>query len=169
MRSRPSATRSLARASDSAGGHLAAVTARLAAGDGRPPAFQLLIYPVTDCLETAASRLTFAEGFLLTKANMDWYEENFVRDADRADPRVSPLRADSLAGMPPAMVVTAGFDPLRDEGEAYAARMRADGVPVLLRRHPGYVHGFTHIAIGSAGPREAVAEMGGVLRGALAS
>ena len=155
-------------AGDSAGGHLATVTAMLAARDERAPAYQLLIYPVTDCLQVAASRLQFGEGFLLTKENMDWYEENFIGGADRADPRISPLHADSLAGMAPALVVTAGFDPLRDEGEAYAARLRDAGVPVMLRRHPGYVHGFTHIRVGGAGPREALAEMGGVLRAALA-
>ncbi len=155
-------------AGDSAGGHLATVTARLAAGDERPPAFQLLIYPVTDCVQVSASRMEFAEGFLLTKENMDWYEENFIGAAERADPRISPLHAGSLAGLAPAMVVTAGFDPLRDEGEAYALRLRSEGVSVLLRRHPGYVHGFTHIMVGGPGPREALAEMGGVLRAALA-
>ena len=134
-----------------------------------PPAFQLLIYPVTDCVEVSASRLTFAEGYLLTKENMDWYEQNFIGDADRGDPRISPLRAESLAGVAPALVVTAGFDPLRDEGEAYARRLAEAGVPVTLRRHPGYVHGFTHVSVGSSGTREAVAEMAGALRAALSS
>lgn len=155
-------------AGDSAGGHLAAVTARLAAADEPPPAFQLLIYPATDCFRTAPSRRTFAEGFLLTKENMDWYEQNFIGAADRRDPRVSPLLAEDLGGLAPALVVTAGFDPLRDEGEAYARRLREAGVPTLLRRHAGFVHGFTHLMIGGAGPREAVAELGGVLRAALA-
>ncbi|HWX74994.1 MAG TPA: alpha/beta hydrolase [Solirubrobacteraceae bacterium] len=156
-------------AGDSAGGHLAAVTARLSAADGGPtPAFQLLIYPVTDLVNTAPSRLTFADGFILTKANMDWYEEQFLGPAgDRSDPRVSPLLAEELAGTPPALVVTAGFDPLRDEGEAYARRLAESGVRTLVRRYSGYVHGFIHaLALGS-GPREAVAEMGGVLRAAL--
>ncbi len=156
-------------AGDSAGGHLAAVTALQARSDPQPPAFQMLIYPATDCAETSASRLAFATGFLLTKENMEWYEENFIGAADRRDPRVSPLHAEDLAGVAPALVVTAGFDPLRDEGEAYAARLREAGVPTLLRRHPGFVHGFTHVMIGGPAPREAVAEMGGVLRGALAS
>ena len=160
--------RRIAVAGDSAGGHLAAVTALLAARDEQPPAFQLLIYPVTDCVEVARSRLEFADGFLLTKENMDWYEENFIGAHDRRDPRVSPLHAEDLAGLAPALVVTAGFDPLRDEGEAYARRLQAAGVPTMLRRHPGYVHGFTHIMVGDSGPREALAEMGGVLRGALA-
>lgn len=155
-------------AGDSAGAHLATVTARLAAGDGGPaPAFQLLIYPVTDCVNVSSSRRQFAEGYLLTKENMDYYEQHFIGQADRADPRISPLLADSLAGLAPAMLVTAGFDPLRDEGEAYAARLTDAGVPTILRRHAGYVHGFTHILIGDPGPREALAEMGGVLRGAL--
>ena len=161
--------RRVAVAGDSAGGHLAAVTALLAARDEVPPAFQLLIYPVTDCAVPARSRLEFAEGFLLTKENMDWYEENFIGAHDRRDPRVSPLHADSLAGLAPAMVVTAGFDPLRDEGEQYARRLREEGVTAILRRHSGYVHGFTHIMVGDSGPREALAAMGGVLRAALAA
>jgi acetyl esterase len=160
----------IAVAGDSAGGHLAAVTSQQAARDGGPvPAFQLLIYPATDCLNVAPSRLTFAEGFLLTKPNMDWYEEQFLGpDTDRSDPRASPLLADELSGVPRALVVTAGFDPLRDEGEAYARRLSEAGVPTILRRHPGFVHGFLHLLIGGAGPREAIGEMGGVLRGALA-
>jgi acetyl esterase len=159
--------RRIALAGDSAGGHLAAVTALLAARDAQPPAFQLLIYPVTDCVDVSPSRREFAEGFLLTKENMDWYEENFIGAHDRRDPRVSPLHAEDLAGVAPALVVTAGFDPLRDEGEAYARRLQSAGVPTMLRRHPGYVHGFTHIMVGDSGPREALAAMGGVLRGAL--
>jgi acetyl esterase len=157
-------------AGDSAGGHLAAVTARQSVAEGGPtPAFQLLIYPVTDCVKVAASRETFAEGFILTKPNMDWYEQQFFgAHGDRHDPRASPLLADDLSGGAPALVVTAGFDPLRDEGEAYARRLRDAGVRTLLRRHPGYVHGFIHALIGGPGPREAIAEMGGVLRAALA-
>jgi acetyl esterase len=162
--------RRVAVAGDSAGAHLATVTARLAAADGGPaPAFQLLIYPVTDCLEVSRSRLAFAEGFLLTKENMEWYELQFIGDHDRRDARVSPLLAESLRGLAPALVVTAGFDPLRDEGEAYAMRLRSEGVRTVLRRHPGYVHGFTHILIGGGGAREALAEMGGALRTALAA
>ncbi len=157
-------------AGDSAGGHLAAVCSMLAAADDGPaPAFQLLIYPATDLLEEWASRVSFAEGFLLTKENMDWYEEQFLGSGgERRDPRVSPLLAPSLEGLAPAMVVTAGFDPLRDEGEAYARRLREAGVPCALRRHPGNVHGFIHILAVGTSAREALAEMGGALRTALA-
>ena len=155
-------------AGDSAGGHLAAVTAQTCAGATPAPAFQLLIYPVTDCANVSRSRVTFAEGFILTKANMDWYEEQLLgAHGDRSDPRASPLLAADLSGTAPALVVTAGFDPLRDEGEAYARRLREAGVSTLLRRHAGYVHGFIHaLALGS-GAREAIAEMGGVLRASL--
>jgi len=161
----------IAVAGDSAGGHLAAVTSRWAGAEGGPvPAFQLLIYPVTDLVEVTPSRLEFAEGFVLTKENMDWYEQQFLgSDSHRRDPRVSPLLAEDLAGTPPALVVTAGFDPLRDEGEAYARKLADGGVRTILRRHPGYVHGFMHALIGGPGPREAIAEMGGVLRAALAA
>jgi acetyl esterase len=160
----------IAVAGDSAGGHLAAVTAQqTAASGGAAPAFQLLIYPVTDLVEVAQSRLTFAEGFVLTKENMDWYEQQFLgANGDRHDPRASPLLANDLSATPPALVVTAGFDPLRDEGEAYARKLRDAGVHTILRRHPGYVHGFTNALISGTGAREAIAEMGGVLRGALA-
>lgn len=160
----------IAVAGDSAGGHLAAVTAQQAVIDGGPtPAFQLLIYPVTDLVEISSSRVTFAEGFVLTKENMDWYEQQFVDpEVDRRDPRVSPLLGEGLSASAPALVVTAGFDPLRDEGEAYAHKLSQAGVRTILRRHPGYVHGFTHALSGGPGPREAIAEMGGVLRAALA-
>jgi acetyl esterase len=159
----------IAVAGDSAGGHLAAVTCQQALTDGGPaPAFQLLIYPVTDLTVVARSRLTFAEGFILTKENMDWYEEQFLgADGDRRDPRASPLLAEDLSQTAPALVVTAGFDPLRDEGEAYAQRLEQAGVRTILRRYPGYVHGFVNAAAWS-GPREAIAEIGGVLRAALA-
>jgi len=158
-------------ARDGAGGHLAAVTSQLAAADGgAAPAFQLLIYPVTDMTQVSGSRNTFADGFLLTKENMDWYEEQFLGpDTDRSDPRASPLVAADVSSVAPALVVTAGFDPLRDEGEAYAAKMRDAGVHTILRRHPGYVHGFIHFMLAGTGPREAVAEMGGIVRAALAT
>lgn len=162
--------RRIAVAGDSAGGHLAAVTAQQAIADGSPgPAFQLLIYPVTDLVNVAPSRLTFAEGFILTKENMDWYEEQFVgADGERHDPRASPLLGDVHRASAPALVVTAGFDPLRDEGEAYARKLREAGVRTILRRHAGYVHGFVHALILGPGPRAAIAEMGGVVRAALA-
>jgi acetyl esterase len=161
----------IAVAGDSAGGHLAAVTCQLSAADGGPaPAFQLLIYPATDFSREAPSRLLFAEGFILTKEDMDWYEEHFLTSSsDRSDPRLSPLLAEDLSGVAPALVVTAGFDPLRDEGEAYARRLRDAGVHTILRRHPGYVHGFIHALAFGGASGEALAEMGGVLRASLAA
>ncbi len=160
----------IALAGDSAGGHLAAVTARQASAAGGPaPAFQLLIYPVTDLSRVSESRRTFATGFVLTSEAMDWYEPRFLgQHGDRHDPRASPLLAEDLSGCPPALVVTAGFDPLRDEGEAYAEALQAAGVRTILRRYPGYVHGFMHASAIGRGAGEALAEIGGVLRAALA-
>jgi acetyl esterase len=153
-------------AGDSAGGHLAAVTALLCARDGGPaPAFQLLIYPVTDLAHDAPSRGTFAEGFILTKANMDWYEQQFLGpDGDRSDPRASPLLAEDLTELAPAFVVTAAFDPLRDEGEAYAEALRAAGTPATWRRFPGLIHGFLSAVGISRTCREALLEIAGATR-----
>ncbi len=140
---------------DSAGGNLATVIAlQAAAGELVAPAFQLLIYPATDFAEVAQSRLTYASGFFLTKAFMDLAEENYlVGHEDRADPRLSPLRA-QVSGVAPAHVVTAGFDPLVDEGDAYAAALSAAGVPVTHRREDGMIHGFVNmVAMGTSAPQ----------------
>jgi acetyl esterase len=162
--------RRIAIAGESSGGHLAAVTAQQAAAvSGQQPAFQLLIYPVTDLVNESESRRTFAEGFLLTKEDLDWYERQFLGDdGDRYDPRASPLLAPDLSGCAAALVVTAGFDPLRDEGEAYARALQDAGVSTQQRRYPGYIHSFTHPSAIGRGARDALAEIGGVLRKALA-
>jgi acetyl esterase len=156
---------------DSAGGNLAAVTSLLARDSGGPrPAMQLLIYPATDADDSHPSRRLFAEGFLLTRADMEWFEENYLADpADAADPRVTVLRVEDLSGLPPAYVATAGFDPLRDEGEAYAQRMREAGVPVALRRQPGLIHSFANLTAVSRTARAAMLEVAGALRMGLAS
>lgn len=155
---------------DSAGGNLAASVSLLARdGGGARPAFQLLIYPVTDAVEGGLSRNLFAEGFMLTRADMDWFEGHYLPPGtDKADPRVSVIRAASLAELPPAHVVTAGFDPLRDEGEAYAKRMREAGVKVALRRHPSLVHSFANMTAFSPTARAAMLEVAGALRMGLA-
>jgi len=151
---------------DSAGGNLAAVTSLLARDGGGPrPAMQLLIYPVTDAVGGQRSRQLFAEGFLLTKADMEWFEAHYLPSGvAHDDPRVSVLHAGDLSGLPPAYVTTAGFDPLRDEGEAYAERMRAAGARVALRRHRGLVHGFANLTAVSPTSRAAMFEAAGALR-----
>ena len=158
-------------AGDSAGGNLAAVVAQLAARDGGPaPVLQLLIYPATDFTQRRRSRELFGEGFLLSNAEMDWFESNYLGPArtDAAEPRASPLLAEDLSGLAPAFVVTAAFDPLRDEGEAYARALRAAGTPVALRRFPGFIHAFIAAAGVSRASRDAVIEIAGVTRGMFA-
>ena len=140
---------------DSAGGNLAAVVAQQTVLAGTAsPAFQLLIYPATDFFSTSRSRQTYAEGFYLSKAFMDLAEENYlVGGEDRADPRLSPLHGE-VAGVAPAYVVTAGFDPLVDEGEAYVDKLRAAGVPVEHVREDGMIHGFLNmIGLGRSAPK----------------
>jgi acetyl esterase len=152
---------------DSAGGNLAAVVAQDLRGDAEAPAFQLLIYPGLDMSRKHPSRLRFGEGFVLTEENMTWYEDQYVPDrALRADPRVSPLVAPDLAALPPAYIATALADPLRDEGEAYAERLRAAGVPVALHRHP-QVHGFFNLTVMRSALR-GLTLMAGALRQGLA-
>ena len=134
----------LAVGGDSAGGNLAAVVAQIARDRGKPAIrFQLLIYPVTDAACDTPSYSENADGYFLTRDAMQWFWNHYARsDADRNHPYASPLRASNLAGLPAALVITAEFDPLRDEGERYAERMRAAGTPVQLTRYDGMIHGF---------------------------
>ncbi len=156
---------------DSAGGNLAAaVSLQAREAGGAQPALQLLIYPVTDLEGTSRSRLTYAEGFILTKADMDAFEAAYLPNgAARDDPRVSMLHVEDLSSLPPAYVITAGFDPLRDEGQAYALRMREAGTRVALRHHPGLIHSFAHYTEVSPTSRAAMLEAAGALQMALAA
>jgi acetyl esterase len=134
----------LAVGGDSAGGNLAAATAQAAHDGGRPKlAFQWLIYPAVDFTADNASLRDNAEGYLLTKAAIDWTLAQYTEGPGEAqDPRASPGLERDLAGLPPTLVQTAEFDPLRDEGEAYGEALRAAGVPVEIIRYDGMVHGF---------------------------
>jgi acetyl esterase len=136
---------------DSAGGNLAAVASIAARDKGIALRHQLLVYPVTDATFSQPSMDENAEGYLLTKDSMLWFGDHYFGDnGDAKDPRLSPLYADDLTGVAPATVLTAEFDPLRDEGEAYAERLREADVPVELTRYDGMIHGF--FALGMVTP-----------------
>jgi acetyl esterase len=134
----------LAVGGDSAGGNLAAVVSQQLRDSGPAIAFQLLVYPVTDAKLILPSIDENAVGYFLEKETMEWFRGHYLGDGDRDDPRISPLAAadDALAGLPPALVITAEYDPLRDEGEAYGERLRAAGVDVTVTRYDGVIHGF---------------------------
>lgn len=137
----------LAVGGDSAGGNLAALVALRARDEGGPSlCHQLLVYPGTDLTMGHPSIEENGEGYFLSKASMEWFTDHYLgADHEHGDPtsgEVSPLFARDLAGVAPAQVLTAEFDPLRDEGAAYAARLAEAGVPVELVEHPGLVHGF---------------------------
>jgi acetyl esterase len=129
---------------DSAGGNLAAAVSLLGRDRGGPPlALQVLTYPVTQHGFETGSYREHADGYLLTRSAMRWFWNHYLaRAEDGQEPLASPLLARSLHGLPPALVITAEYDPLRDEGEAYAARLREAGVPVTVTRYPGMIHGF---------------------------
>lgn len=127
---------------DSAGGGLAAAACLLARDEGLPIAAQVLLNPFLDVTLSFPSIDEFARGYGLTRASLQEFARLYVGDADPADFRCSPVLAGSLRGLPPAVIVTAEFDPLRDEAEAYAARLAAAGVDVRLRRWDGMIHGF---------------------------
>jgi acetyl esterase len=131
-------------AGDSAGGNLSAIVAQRARAEGGPAIeAQVLIYPVTDADVDNASYTDPANALMLTREAMIWFWDHYAPDqADRRNPDASPLRAQDLSGLPPAIVLTAEHDVLRDEGEAYAEKLRAAGVPVTHRRFPGQMHGF---------------------------
>lgn len=149
----------LALGGDSAGGNVAASAALWARDRAMNNVrFQLLVYPVTDCVTATASYALFAEGFGLTRASMQWFIDQYVPQAgDRSDWRAAPLRAASVAGVCPAMVITAGYDPLRDEGRAYARRLRDEGGGCDHLEFGGMMHGFFGMGAVLHGARRAVA------------
>ena len=129
---------------DSAGANLAAVVALMARDRGGPELiYQVLAYPPTDFNFETTSYLENAEGYGLTRSSMIWFWNHYLRtEADGRHPYASPLQAENLRGLPPALVYTAEYDVLRDEGEAYAERLRMAGIPVEGKRYPGLIHGF---------------------------
>jgi acetyl esterase len=159
----------LAVGGDSAGGNLATVVALLARDRGGPSiALQTLIYPVTDVGAESQSYADFADGFMLTRELMRWFIAHYLAGThDGVDWRVSPLRAPSLAGVAPALVVTAGFDPLRDEGDAYARKLREAGVRVDTICYGGMIHGFAPMGRLIETGNRAVAHIAATLREAL--
>ncbi|HYB42921.1 MAG TPA: alpha/beta hydrolase [Candidatus Methylomirabilis sp.] len=155
---------------DSAGGNLATVVA-LMARDRRGPALtqQTLVYPVTNHDFDTLSYRENATGYLLTREGMRWFWRHYLaQEGQGEEPYASPLMAPSLAGLPPALVITAGCDPLRDEGETYAGRLRDAGVPVTLTRYEGMFHGFFRMTRLLDKARAALDEVAGSLRKALA-
>lgn len=160
----------LAVGGDSAGANLSTVAAGILRDEGGPAIrYQLLVYPVTDMAMDTPSHKQLADGYRLTRSLIDWFYSHYLPPGtDSADPRLSPAKADTLAGLPPALVVTAGFDPLRDEGKAYADAMRAAGVAVDYRCYDGMIHGFLHMGGRLDGGRALLDEAAGALKEALA-
>ncbi|MGZ5968145.1 MAG: alpha/beta hydrolase [Polyangiales bacterium] len=153
---------------DSAGGNLSAVVAQITRGEARKPAFQLLIYPATDMTMTAPSHEQMGHGFFLEHDTMVWFRDHYLNGPhEQRDPRASPLFEKDLSGLPPAYVVTAGFDPLRDEGEQYANRLREAGVPVEYRCHSSLFHGFISTTGRIERARPTLVECAAALREAL--
>ncbi len=154
-------------AGDSAGGNLAAVVAQTLHAEGTTLVGQLLIYPAVDAEGEYASRVENARGYFLEQPTMDWFYGHYAGSHENTkDPRLAPLHAD-LTGQPPAVVVTGEFDPLRDEGEAYAEALRAAGVPVQVNRYDGLIHGFFDMGGISPAARAAIEETCGRFRALL--
>jgi acetyl esterase len=157
-------------AGDSAGGTLSAVLSLRTRRDAQRPALQVLLYPATDGRCITPSHRIFAHGYSLTSETIDWYYEQYVgRDkAARLHPDVSPFLAVDVAGVPPAIIVPAGFDPLRDDAHAYAERLRAAGVDVAVREYRTFIHGFASLTGLVSAAREAVDEIAGMIGSRLA-
>jgi acetyl esterase len=156
---------------DSAGANLAAgVCIAMRDSGGPAPKMQLLIYPATEAVDPRPSRILFPDGFMLTQLDIDHCERAYLPDGAMGyEPLASVLRAPDLSGLPPAYVATAGFDPLRDEGEEYAERMRNEGNQVALRRHPRLTHLFANMTSVSPSCRAAMLEAAGAVRMGLAA
>ena len=152
---------------DSAGGNLATVVALKSRDENGPAlAMQVMIYPVTDLSSFATpSYQEFADGYQLTRAQMEWFRDHYLRSMlDASDPHASPLLADDLAGLPPALIITAECDPLRDEGEAYAKRLADAGVPVTLTRYAGMIHPFFSLSGAIPHAHDAIQQVAEVVR-----
>jgi acetyl esterase len=158
----------LAIAGDSAGGNMATVIAARARDNGGPAlALQVLVYPVTNLLSgDTPSRGEFGEDHFLTAASMEWFKAQLLsRPEEARDPHVSPAFLDDLRGLPPAVVISAECDPLRDEGEAYGKRMQDAGVPVTVTRYAGMFHPFLNLLGHTPGAQKAVDEIAAAVRG----
>ncbi|WP_343228987.1 alpha/beta hydrolase [Rhizobium setariae] len=152
-------------AGDSAGASIAASLAVLARDRGTPLLGQVLVYPATDLTAMTPSRTAFAQGYFLSMPTMDWYVAHYLSGGtDPADPGVSPLRADDLANLPAALLVTADHDPLRDEGRAYAGRLIAAGNNVAYEEWRGTVHGFMIMDRTTRASRKLIEQVGGWCR-----
>ena len=156
---------------DSAGGNLTAVVTQMVRDQGGPRlVFQLMIYPGTDFTSQTLSKKENGEGYFLTLEDMDWYEGHYLNsEADKLNPLASPLLAKDLSNLPPALILTAEYDPLRDEGEEYGRRLREAGVPVIVRRYNGLIHGFFGMALIVDEAKRAVQETSQTLREAFAA
>jgi acetyl esterase len=155
----------IAVAGDSAGGNLSAVVCLMAKQKGGPRiVYQLLIYPVTQWKADTGSMTSFAEGYFLEKQTMHWFFDQYAPGADANDWRLSPLAATDVTGLPRAYVVTAGFDPLKDEGKAYADKLNHAGVAAVYMDYPGMVHGFFNMSAVIPTAREAIADAAKALR-----
>ncbi len=159
----------LAVGGDSAGGNLAAVAALHARDVGIPLRFQLLIYPAVDGENEGVypSRTENAAGYMLDRESIDWFTGHYFPEGTELDWRAAPIQAASHEGVAPALVITAEFDPLRDEGEAYAAKLEAAGVPAKATRYDGLIHGFFGMGPLVPAAQPAVDEAGAALRAAL--
>ena len=152
----------IAVAGDSAGGNLSAVVARHLRRDERKPALQVLIYPATDATRSLPSHQSVGQGYFLDEDAINWYLDHYRDESvDDRDPDLSPLWAADVTGVAPAVIVTAGFDPLRDEGEAYRKKLEDAGVAVVYREHPSLIHGFTLMTEAVPAARRATEELAG--------
>jgi acetyl esterase len=153
---------------DSAGGNLSAVVAQMTRDRGGPQlAHQVLLYPAVDAAMDTASYRTNADGYLLTRADMIWFWKHYLSsEAERSNPYASPLRAKNMAGLAPALILTAEYDPLRDEGEAYGVRLRQAGVPVTCTRYDGAIHGFVSLSNVADIGKKGVEQVSAALRAA---
>jgi acetyl esterase len=156
----------IAVAGDSAGANVAAVACLMTRDRGGPPIRQqVLAYPITDCDLDRPSYLANADGYFLTRGQMQWFWDLYCPDvARRVEPYASPLRAESLTGLPPALIFTAEFDPLCDEGEAYAAALQTAGVPTTLRRFDGLIHAYLRRVETFDAANETIRQIGTTLR-----